>query len=49
MVLTSFLSCFLQLVFLLGLSILDLFLGMILIVSWPRTSSTDLSCLFDSF
>ena len=49
MVLASLLSCFLQLVFLLELSILDLFLGMILIVSWPRTSSTDLSYLSDSF
>ena len=49
MVLTSLLSCFLQLVFLLELSILDLLLGMILIVSWPRTSSTDLSYLSDSF
>ena len=49
MVLASLLSCFLQLVFLLELSILDLFLGIILIVSWPRTSSTDLSYLSDSF
>ena len=49
MVLASFLSCFLQLVFLLQLSFLDLFLGMILIVSWPRKSSTDLSYLSDSF
>ena len=49
MVLDSLLSCFIQLVFLLQLSILALLLGMSLIVSWPRTSSTDLSCLSDSF
>ena len=49
MVLASLLSCFLELVYLLLLLLLDQFLGMILIVSWPRASSIDLSWLSDSF
>ena len=48
MVLDSLLSCFLLQVSFLQLLLLNPFLGMILIVSWPRTSSTDLSCLSDS-